>query len=92
MLQLCAGSWDSLLMVCRITSILLYVLQHIQTTGAIPLGSDVFRSQQRDRLPGITNMTCTGSEPRLSDCAYEQQTGDCETAAIICQSELAILM
>jgi hypothetical protein len=61
--------------------------------GAIPLGSDVFRSRsQRDHFPGVTNITCTGSELRLRDCAYEQQTGDCETAAIICQSELAILI
>ena len=52
----------------------------------------MFRGHQLDRFPGITNITCTGSELRLSDCAYEQQIGDCETAAIICQSELAILM
>ena len=84
------GAWILSLWCVESHPFLLYVLQHIQTTGAIPLGSDVFRSLQRDRLPGITNMTCTGSEPRLSDCAYEQQTGDCETAAIICQSELAI--
>ena len=62
------------------------------TTGAIPLGNDVFRGQQRDRFPGITNISCTGSELRLRDCDYEQQNGDCETAAIICQGGLALLM
>ena len=57
------------------------------------MGSDVFRSRnQRNRFPGVTNITCTGSELRLSDCAYEQQTGDCETAAIICQGGLALLI
>ena len=66
------------------------VTSHI---GAIPLGSDVFRSRsQHDRFPGITNISCTGSELRLSDCNYEQQIGDCETAAIICQGGLALLM
>ena len=62
------------------------------TTGAIPLGNDVFRGQQHDRFPGITNISCNGSELRLRDCNYEQQIGDCETAAIICQGGLALLM
>ena len=96
MLQWCAESLDSLLTVHN--SIILpphtFLLLHMLTyKGAIPLGSDVFRSRsQHDRFPGRTNITCTGSELRLSDCSYEQQIGDCETAAIICQSELAILM
>ena len=92
MLQWCAESLDSLLMV-HILPPHLFCYFTCSFIGAIPLGSDVFRSRsQHDRFPGRTNITCTGSELRLSDCAYEQQIGDCETAAIICQSELAILV
>ena len=103
----CADGWDynDASVVCRelgfspYGTLFLHLFPFLFTftfiiTGAIPLGSDVFRSraQQSDRLPGVTNITCTGSEFRLRDCTYEQQIGDCETAAIVCQSKLSILM
>ena len=54
--------------------------------GAIPLDNDAFRSGEI--APGVTNISCSGSEQKISECTFEKHTGDCETAGIVCQSEL----
>lgn len=56
----------------------------IITLGAIPLVHDEFRGQQ-PHFPGVTNVSCTGSELHFSDCVYNHNVGDCDSAAVICQ-------
>ena len=86
MLQLCAGSWDSLLMVHNYESIIIFslLIMRKHTLGAIPLVNDEFRGQQ-PHFPVVTNVSCTGSELHLSDCTYSNNVGDCDSAAVICQ-------
>ena len=59
---------------------------YTDSAGAIPLVNDEFRGQQL-RFPGVTNVSCTGSEQHFSDCSYTHNIGDCDSAAIICQGE-----
>ena len=65
------------------------IIDYCSLLGAIPLVNDQFRARQL-QFPGVTNVSCTGSELHFSDCFYSHNIGDCDSAAIICQGLLNI--
>ena len=90
MLQLSVGSLGFHLMVCLCLGTALnctHNINYFSSLGAIPLVHDEFRAQQL-HFPGVTKVSCTGSELHFSDCSYSHNIGDCDTAALICQGLL----
>ena len=62
------------------------ITQSFASLGAIPLMNDKFRGQHL-RLPGVRDVSCSGSELHFSECSYNYSVGDCDSAAVICQGQ-----